>query len=264
MDQGTSLVPNRSTFDRFTANAIWYPGVDAGGFDLGVIDLHTLDEGISREKVMINLEGNVELGYDEIISVAPVWQLKGKQFHSLILPLLFMGTRGADVTQTASSGVDRTVIAALGQTFDFGARSVGNSVVTVPVSGYTAIPDVDYFIDESRGTIRFPIDAAGIAEGDEVNIHFQRRLLTREVYIAFNQLNQPGNLQLFLMDSHFAEPVEEIFMPGSISRDKGSDGDPVKTDQWALRFACEGQPTILRLARWDEFLLDDDSVLEYA
>jgi hypothetical protein len=96
--------------------------------------------------------------------------------------------------------------------------------------------------------LRLPTVAAGIAAGANVVVTFDRPALTRESYTAFNLLNQSGTLKLFQMDTFGVAPLEEASLAGSISRDKGSDGDPTKTNQWALRFALNGFGNFIRRA----------------
>lgn len=266
MEQGTTLLPNRGSFDRLTAAAIWYPGgyqVGIGGYSLGVIDTQMIDEGISREKVPFSIGGQVVLGYDEVVSVAPILTLKGKQFMTLIVPLLLMGTRGADVLQAGGAGLTTVPLTAvLGREFDLGYRKLFNVVVVVGAT--TMIEGVDYFLDAGNGQLRFPQVAAGINAGDAVVVTFNKPALTRNGFIAFNQLNQQGDLRLLETSGLVDGPTSEFLVPGSLSRDKASDGDPMKTNQWSLRFAIEGQPSILRAGNWDELLLDDLSVLEFS
>jgi hypothetical protein len=262
MKQGTTSTPNRGSFNRLTATAIWFPTGLGYGFHLGIIDMHQADEGIQREKVQMGAEGGVRLLFDEVVSVAPIWTLKGKQFHSTILPLIYMGSASGNIAQSIGTGTVVSLSAQLGKTFDLGYRSITSVVVTV--AAITKLINVDYYIEPNKGLIRFPTDAAGIAEGDAVDITFNRPALTREAYIAFNQLNQAGQLMLFEMDGRVVGPLTEIFMPGTISSDKANEGDPLKTNQWALRFALEGQPTILKSGDWDNLLLDDDTILEFA
>jgi hypothetical protein len=164
--------------------------------------------------------------------------------HDSILELIYMGTRNADIVQSSGTGITFSFVAVLGQTFDIGARNVTLNNVKVGVA--TKVFDTDYFFDAGNGLIRLPNIAAGIAAGATVVVNFERPALTRTSVTAFNQLNQSGTLKLFDIDGFSAIPVSEGALAGSISRDKGADGDPTKTNQWALRFALTGTPTFLR------------------
>jgi hypothetical protein len=258
LDLGTPLLPNRFTFNRFTATCVWYPGsavpaVD-GGYHLGVIEGQMLDEGIAREKVPNPIDGAVNLLFDEAVSVAPIWTLKGRQFMTTILPLLHMGTAGSNQVQGAGS-TSRPFTAYVGKTIDIGSRNISAVTVTDTATGLiTYIEGLDYFLNAPQGLIRFPNSGGSITDGEGITIAFTKPALSRETYVAFNNLNQSGNLQLFLMDAHFQPPAEELFIPGVLSRDKGNTGDPMKTDMWQLRFACEGQPNVLRIGQFDEWL----------
>lgn len=263
MDLGTLSAPNRFTFERFTATALWQPlGADSY-FHFGSIDSQTADEGISREKVDFKLDGNVDLAYDEVVSIAPVLTLKGKQFHSTILPLLLMGEAGADTSQASNGSATRTIAGIVrSKTYDLGGRNLSSLVA---MKGATLlVAGIDYFFDAGKGLFRIAETSVNVATGDTVILTWAQPLLTREVYTAFKTLNSLGTLLLLLMDEHWIVPVVEMRMPGSISRDKANDGDPLKTNQWALRFALEGQPTVLRLAEFDELLFDDGSIVEFA
>jgi hypothetical protein len=76
MEQGTSLIPNRYSFNRVTAKGVFFKtGSAGGGVDLGVIDMTAMDEGIAREKVYFPINGAVTLGFDEAVSVAPIYTI---------------------------------------------------------------------------------------------------------------------------------------------------------------------------------------------
>lgn len=244
MEQGTSLIPNRYSFNRVTAKASFTKTGDTGGIPLGVIDMTAMDEGASREKVMFPFNGNVVLGYDEVVSVAPIYTIKGKQMHDAILELVYMGTRNADVVQSAGSTQTFSFVAVRGRVFDIGARDV--TLDFVKVGAATKVADVDYFFDAGNGQIRLPESPAGIADGNTVVVTFERPARTRISITAFNQLNQTGVLRLFEMDGFSALALSEASIAGSVSRDKGADGDPTKTNQWALKFSVTGAPTFTR------------------
>ncbi len=247
MEQGTNSQPNLATFNRLTGKAVWFKTGALGGVDLGNIDMYGMDEGIAREKIMLAIDGNVVLGLEEAVSVSPVWTIKGKQYHSSVIPLILMGTRNADVVQTASGSVTLTIPGiTLGLTYDIGARNI--TVASVTVGGAAKTADVDYYLEANKGLIRFPNSAAGIVDGATVVITYSKPAITRETYTAFNNLNETGTLRLFEMDNKSQIPLSEMSLPGTISRDKGSDGDPTKHNQWALRLALNGQPTALRRA----------------
>lgn len=246
MEQGTLTAPNIASLDRLTGKAIFFPAGQAGGIDLGDIDMMKLDYAPKRETVDFHINGNVVLGVEETISVSPVFSIDGKQFHSAIMPLVLMGTRNSDVSQTSATGATLTIVAKLGQAFDIGARNVTNMVVTNAGATITYIADVDYFFDPYTGIIRFPSAAAGIADGASVLLTFNKPAIVRDSYTAFTNENLQGTLKVFGMDNRSGIPKSEWTLPGNFTVDKGGDNDPAKHKQWSVRFAVIGQPTVLR------------------
>ncbi len=246
MEQGTLTAPNIASLDRLTGKAIFFPTGSAGGTDLGDIDMFKLDYGAKREQINFHIDGNVSLALEETISVAPVFSIEGKQFHTSIMSLILMGTRGTDTSQVSATAATLTITAKVGQTFDIGARNISNVAVTV--AGAPKVADVDYFLEANKGLIRFPNVAAGIADGASVLITFDKPAITRENYTAFNNQNIQGTLKVFGMDNRSPIPKSEWTLPGNFTVDKGGDNDPAKHKQWSIRYAVIGQPTLLRRA----------------
>ncbi len=218
------------------------------GRDLGPIDMHSLDEGIKREDVSIALDGNIVLALEEAISVKPIYTLKGKMYHSAVRAILMMGTRNDDVVQNQATGATTTVTARLGFALDLPAIDITLTSITVGGVGKMTLRDTAFFIEENKGIIRFPEVAAGIADGASVVLTYNKKAVTREAFTMFNRLNEAGVLKLYKMDTKSSIPYDYASLPGTLSRDKGTDGDPAKHDQWSMRFALNGQPTALMRA----------------
>lgn len=246
MEQGTLTTPNLASFDRLTGKAIFFATGSAGGVDLGDILMEKFDYNPKRETVDAHIDGNVIQILEETIATNPVFTIDGQQFHSAIMPLILMGTRNADVTQASGTASTAAITAKLGQTFDIGARNITNVIVTV--SAATKVADVDYFLEANKGLIRFPGTAAGIADGASVTVTFDKPAITRDSYTAFNNQNLQGILKLFEMDNRSPIPKYEYSINGTFTVDKGGDTDPAKHKQWSIRFALNGQPTVLRRA----------------
>lgn len=246
MEQGLPTSPNLGSLDKLTGKAIFFELGSAGGVDLGDIQMHKLDFGVERDKGQWAIDGNVVLAYDDVISVSPVFSIDGKQFHTPMNPLLLMGTRNTDVVQSAASGATFVFTARLGQSFDIGARNVTLTSVTVAAAG--RVRDTDFFFEEKTGIIRLPVVAAGIADGVTVTVTFDKPAITRESITAFNKLNREGTLKVFEMDNRSPVPKAEWALPGTMSVESGSDGERAKERKWSVRFAVNGQPTVLRRA----------------
>jgi hypothetical protein len=244
MEQGTLTTPNIASLDRITGKAVFTKTGDAFGVDLGDILMHRLDYGPKREETSFHIRGNTVLAVEETTSVSPVFSIDGQQFTSQNMPLMLLGTRNADVTQSSGTAATASITAKLGKTFDLGARNITNVVVTVAAAAKAA--DVDYFLDAAAGLIRFPEVAAGIADAAAVTVTFDKPAITRDSYTAFNNLNLQGKLQLFEFDNRSLIPKNEWLFDGTMTAEKGGDADPLKHRQWSLRFAVNGQPTCLR------------------
>ncbi len=259
MEQGTASQPNPASLDRLTGKAIFFPAGSAGGTDLGVIELHRLEYGPEREKYRVPITRSVVLETEETISVSPVFAIEGRQFHTMVLPLLLLGTRSADATQTAATGATLTITAQLGRTFDLGARNVTNVVVVKLVGGATQTEGQAYFLEANKGLIRFPNWPYGIEDGASVIVTFDRPALTRESYAVFDQLNQTGTLKLFEMDSRLRSPKAEWTVPGTLTAESGGDGDPLKFRKWKVRFSPSAAPQVLRRLDFVPLLYDDST-----
>lgn len=244
MEQGTLTTPNIASLNKITGKAIFFETGVSGGIDFGDIMAHKLDYGIEREKDQWAIDGAVVLAAEDAISVAAVFSIEGKQFHTQMNPLLLLGTANADVVQSSATGATTAITAKLGKTFDIGARNITNVVVTV--SAATKVADVDYFLEANKGIIRFPNVAAGIAAEAAVVVTYDKPAITRESITAFTKLNRQGSLKIFEMDALSAIPRAEWTLPGTLSADNGGEGDRAKAQKWTVRFAVNGQPTVLR------------------
>jgi 5-enolpyruvylshikimate-3-phosphate synthase len=243
MEQGTVTQPNLQSLERTSGKIIVFPTGSAGGLDLGVIEIVKVAYGVKSDAVMFAIDGNVVLGTKENVSVEPVLTMTGQQFHSAVRALLLLGTKNADVVQTSGSAATLTVTAKLGQTFDIGARNLSNVVVTVAAA--VKVEGTDYFLEPSKGLIRFPAVAAGIADGASVLITFDKAALTRESITAFTNLNQTATVKYYEMDNKSATVRNEWTITGTLSVTAAGDADPTKFKKWTAELAVSGQPTVL-------------------
>lgn len=243
MEQGTASQPNPASLDRLTGKAVFFPTGSAGGTDLGVIVMHKLDLGIEREKFRRPVSRSVLMDSEDVVAVAPVFALEGQQFHTAIIPLLLLGRRDPNFAQSAITARTVTLTARLDQVFELGAISLSN--FSVKRLGVTMTAGVDYFLEPSRGLLRFPSAAAGIMEGDIVVVQFDALSLLYESYTAFDVLARDGTLKLWEMDR---SPIVKNgwIMPGTLTAETFGDGDPTKFRKWKLRFSLSGQAQVLR------------------
>jgi hypothetical protein len=244
IEQGTPTAQNLSSLERKTWKAVFYPTGSTQGDDFGVIQTGKIDYGGSRDHVMAPVDGDVILAVDELISVKPMLNFEGSQFHSTIKPYLLLGTKRADVVQSSASGATANITAKLGKTFDIGARNVTLTSVTVAAAAKTR--DVDFFFEENKGLIRFPQVAAGIADAAAVVVTFDKPALTREKYTAFDNLNPSGTMVLYEMDNKNKNvPRDEWSIPGVVSVDDAGEASPEKFRRWKAKFSINGIPTVL-------------------
>jgi len=178
IEQGTLAQPNIKSTDRITGKAVFFPDGQVGGYDLGSIKMHKIELSPERESSTFAIDGANVQSTETIVSIKPIWSIEGNQFHTAIQALLWLGTRNADVTQSAATAATFVFTAQLGQTFDIGKRNITITSVEVAASGKVA--DVDYFPEANKGLIRIPNVAAGIAAGASVTVTYNCPLIVRD------------------------------------------------------------------------------------
>lgn len=243
MEQGPITTPTLASFQRLSGKAVFFPTGSAAGIHMGSITMikQALNEKTNDTKYAI--DGDNITVKRQLTEVTPIWTIEGNQFHSAMKPLLLLGTKNSDVVQSSATAATLTITAALGRTFDIGARNITNVVVTV--SAATKVDGTDFFLEAKDGLIRFPETAAGIANGASVLITFDKPALTRESYTAFNKLNNTGNLVLFEKDDVDPVAVNEWTFNGTLYTKSMGDTDVTKDKAWSMDFSVNGQPNML-------------------
>lgn len=247
MEQGTASQPNPASLDRLTGKAVFFPAGSPGGTDLGDIEMHKLELGLSREKFRLPVTRSVLMDSEDVIAIAPVFSIEGRQFHTALLPLLLLGRRDSDFAQSAVTSLAVTFTARGDQVFDLNVLNVTGVVVSVGTA--TMFAGIDYFLEANRGLIRLPSEAAGISDGDIVTVRFNQPALVLESFTAFSDPDRPGVLKLWEMDSKSSTPKAVWSMPGNFTVDTMGDGDPAKHRKWKVRFALSDVAKVLRRRR---------------
>lgn len=249
MEQGTYLNPNPLALER-TAGRALFKNTGASSYDdLGIIEMTKIALNPQSDKVMFALPtGAALLGIQENTIVEPLLTIQGRQFTDIIEAYINLGSQDTDNVQSSGSAVTFNLTAALGKTFDIGARNLANVVVTVAASAKTK--DVDFFLDAQAGLIRFPFIAAGIAAAAAVVVTFDKPALTRKAYIGGTIINFYGALlyQEFDSKNSYNVRAEWNFPTGQLMPKALGDVDVKKNKTWELDFAITGSWTKLKRA----------------
>lgn len=244
MEQGTYLNPNPLALQRTSCQLLFKPTGQAYYDDLGVIEVAGVAMNPETDKVMFPINGSSVIGVQENTSISPVISMEGRQFTDQVEAYLNFGTLGADTVQSSASGATANITAALGKTFDIGARGV--TLVSVTVSAVAKVRDTDFFFDEESGLIRFPFVAAGIAAGAAVVVTFDKPALTRKTYTGGSNLNFYGALKLLEKDNKSTRVrAEWDFATGMLSPKEPGSIDVKTNKKWGMDFSVSGQWTKL-------------------
>lgn len=233
---------NPQTFQRLTGRAIFTPDGQAGGIDLGNIEMVRSDYGTKTIESMTSVRGVVSRRRRDTHSSAPIFSIDGNQLVAPNLPLLLLGDQLDDFAQIAGTGSTFTFTAVAGLTFVIGAYGMMN--VVVKVGAVTKVIDQDYYLDNFNGTIGIPISPIGIVPGNTVVVTFDQPGLALDQYTAFTHLDRTGTLIVFCEDDQ-GPPAAEIWtMSVSLSCKKGPDTDPSKFRRFTLEAAVIGFPNV--------------------
>lgn len=242
MEQGTYANPNPQSLERTSCQCLFKPDGASSYDDFGPIEIVKVALNQETDKVMFAIDGANVLGAQENTSISPVLSFKGRQYTDRIKPYLNMGTVSTDASQASGSGATITVTAALGKTFDLGARNITFTSATVSASA--KVRDTDFYIDEKAGLIRFPEIAAGIAASASVVVTFDKPAITRKSYVGGSTLNFYGALLLIEKDNKSSVPrAEWLFATGYLSPKELGDIDIKKNKDWGMDFSVSGQWT---------------------
>jgi hypothetical protein len=201
---------------------------------------------------MLFKRGGGKLARQDVHSIKPIFSITVNQLASPIVPLLIMGERTTDTSQSGSAGETFAFTAEKGKAFDLGKRGV--TISTVKVSAVTKTLGLDYFVDDPNipqslislnGIIILPSTPAGIADAATVTVTFDASTtLTREQYYAFTHLNRSGTFRLFAEDETGGDAREIWDFQCQISTKSVGDFDPQKFREVVLDAAIFGSPTI--------------------
>ena len=96
--------------ERLTGRAYFNPGIAGGAgiasmpwLDLGNIQMMNLDYGIKRKEHFKARRGIIIADRFDAYSTTPRWEITGDEFPSATLFLIFLGTDGGNLTQSAGN-----------------------------------------------------------------------------------------------------------------------------------------------------------------
>jgi hypothetical protein len=250
MEQGTYTNPNLLALEGTTGEVRFKPTGSSSYVDFGPIEMSKITLNPQTEDTYFAINGASVMGAKQNRRISPVIAFDGKLFTDEIEQYLNFGAAAADTVQASGSGSTATVTAALGRSFDIGARNV--TLTTVQVGGVTKVRDSDYFFDELSGFIRFPFIAAGIAAGASVVVTFDKPAITRKTYTGGSVLNFYGAMLYTEKDDKSSIVRAEWNFP-SITLNPKEPGDSgtaesIKNKKWSMEGAISGQWTKLKRA----------------
>jgi hypothetical protein len=220
--------------ERLTGRAYFAPSdapvASMPWLDLGNIQLMNLDYGIKRKEHYKARRGMLITDRYDAYSSTPRWEITGDEFASPILYLIFLGTDGGNLTQTAGSFSGGTVLnfnAHKGGVLDVGKFCLYNWSV-----GSGAVSGVDYIVDPGPGKLYIPegnTGAGNITEGAAraLTVSWPAIVFDR-ILPPMSNLNRSGTMQLIEEDD--SAPVSPAAVgapktvhdfPVSLSTDSG-------------------------------------------
>jgi hypothetical protein len=240
------------SFERLTGAAFFNDDDDTtGDIPLGNIQMLKADFNPKTVEIPRASRGVTTLARRDTHQVSPVYSIDGDQFHTPIIPLLLMGTRLADLSQSSATGSTFTFTAKAGKAYRIGKFNI--TITTVQVSSVSKTLGTDFFVDDPNltqslvsfnGVIILPVTAAGIADGATVTVTYNAAAVTMEQYSAFTKLNRTGTLVVFAEDE-FGPPAKEIWtMKVSLTVKAGADITPDKFRKFTLEASIFGSPTV--------------------
>ena len=245
MERGLIANPNRRSFFRFTTRAVAFPIVNGvgtiHGTELGSILMVNSAYGLKMNTTTFATNGSLQ-EVKEPVGWSPDWSIKGNQHHTRIRPLLLMGTKQADVVQSAAGAATQTLVAVvLGASYDTGWRGASLTSATNVGATTTYVPGVDYEFDPITG-IFHAIDGGAIAAGSNVVLTANVPALTREHYTVGDNLNQQVLLKCFGIRAGDTYLSEEWVFNGALYVENPGDWDPTKDREWNVKFSANGTP----------------------
>jgi len=247
MELGTFLNPNLQALRR-TSGEIKFKPTGLSSYDeFGPIGVSKVNMNPTTDEVRFAINGASILGIKENTGISPVVAFEGQLYNDTVERYLNMGTQEANVSQSSGSGSTANVTAALGKSFDIGARNV--TLVSVTVAAAAKTRDVDFFFDELSGFIRFPHVAAGIADAASVVVTFDKPAISRTKFIGGSVLNFYG-AAIYIEKDNKSNIVraEWAFPSVCLSPKEPGDSDISKNAKWAMEMAISGQWTKLNRA----------------
>jgi endonuclease YncB( thermonuclease family) len=240
------------SFERLTGFALFNDDADStGDIPLGNITALANDYSPKTVEIPRASRGVLTIARRDTFQVTPVYTIDGNQFHTPVIPLLLMGDRTTDLSQTSATGATYTFTAKAGRAYKLPHYNVTAIAVTVSAAAKTL--GTDFFVDDPNipqsttsfnGVIILPVTAAGIADGATVTVTYNKPVLTMEVYNAFTKLNRVGTLTIFLEDE-YGPPAKEIWSCRcSLTVKKGADAKPGDFRGWQLEASLFGNPTV--------------------
>jgi hypothetical protein len=205
--------------ERLTGRAYFNPGITGGAgitsmpwLDLGNIQLMNLDYGIKRKEHFKARRGILIADRFDAYSATPRWEITGDEFASATLFLIFLGTDGGNITQTAGSTAGQTFTVHKGGIFDTGKFALYNYSVSTGTSG------VDWVIDPGPGKLYIP-ETSSFAENSVKTsglVYSWPQIVFDQMLPPMSNLNRSGTMQLIEEDDSSAVAPSGVPAPKTI------------------------------------------------
>lgn len=192
------------------------------GIDLGNCLMTAFTYAIKTKEHYSSRRGALTRDRNDAYQSDPIFKLECDQYATPILPLIYLGTAAADVTQaaiTAPTGTFTTT-AIVGGTVYVGKKKINTVVMTAPAAKTV---DVDYVIDAGRGMLHIPL-ASTIAAAATVTITFGCAAITTNQITAMTELNKAGSFIIDEEDEFDTDPKTRHTFTGILTADSPGDG----------------------------------------
>jgi hypothetical protein len=205
--------------ERLTGRAYFAPSdapvASMPWLDLGNIQLMNLDYGIKRKEHFKARRGILIADRFDAYSATPRWEITGDEYASAILFLIFLGTDGGNLTQSAATGQVINFNGHKGGVLDVGKFCLYNWSV-----GSGAVSGVDYIVDPGPGKLYIPevnTGAGNIAEGAAraLTVSWPTIVFDR-ILPPMSNLNRSGTMQLIEEDDSAAVSPSAVGSPKTV------------------------------------------------
>lgn len=192
---------------KLTTGRLFYTPIGdlQGAIDLGNVLDHKYSPEIQRIKHMAAQNGFKQVDVNLVKSAELKYEFSLDEITLELLKLMFLGTAGADVTQTSGNvaAESLTTNSKKGRTYFALAR--GLSLVVVKVAAVAKAEGVDYTVDAGSGAITI-LDGGTIADGSTVTVDYTKAQIVTQPVTLLKSLLAQGTFKFIEKDQFAANP----------------------------------------------------------